>query len=153
MQAQATYAPSTQSYRREQTQQTELTEREAKLFSRAERRRNLFGRPTVTAPPRGGVNIGSRRFLLPPTTDRFQTMTTHEMAKRLLELPDVTLVIEGWTTGGRELMSADMTGYDPEGTAIIWKKPQVPLGFHETPIGLYRWVIWKDGLLGADFGA
>ena len=54
-------------------------------------------------------------------------MTTHEMAKQLLALPDVPLVIEGLVTmtWSHETV-AEMTGYDPEGTAIIWQKPIKP---------------------------
>ena len=51
--------------------------------------------------------------------------TTHQMARELLALPDVRLVIEGWCmTWDRPEMVADMTEYDPEGTAIIWQKPK-----------------------------
>jgi hypothetical protein len=50
--------------------------------------------------------------------------TTHEIARELLALPDVPLVVEGWTTEwvGHEMV-AEMTEYDPKGTAIIWQKP------------------------------
>lgn len=49
--------------------------------------------------------------------------TTHEMANELLALPDVPLVIEMWCEMERHEMTASMTSYDPEGTAIIWQKP------------------------------
>lgn len=49
--------------------------------------------------------------------------TTHQMARELLGLPDVRLVIEMWCDMENREMSADMTEYDPDGTAIIWQKP------------------------------
>jgi len=54
--------------------------------------------------------------------------TTHQIAAELLALPNVPLVIEGWITDwpGHE-MTASMTTYDPEGTAIIWQKPVDPV--------------------------
>lgn len=54
-------------------------------------------------------------------------MTTHEMAKQLLALPNVRLVIEMWCVESDKQMVAEMTAYDPEGTAIIWQKPK----FHD----------------------
>lgn len=48
--------------------------------------------------------------------------TTHEMARELLLLPDVPLVIDGWCEMDGYEMVADMTLYDPDGTAIIWYK-------------------------------
>ena len=50
-------------------------------------------------------------------------MTTHQMANRLLELPNIQLVIEGWCVMKNHEISADLTEYDPEGEAIIWQKP------------------------------
>ncbi len=46
-------------------------------------------------------------------------MTTHEMARQLLDLPDVRLTIQGWATMNNHQMTAEITGYD-ENTAIIW---------------------------------
>jgi hypothetical protein len=37
-------------------------------------------------------------------------------------LPDVELVIEGWCQMEGYTMTAAMTNYDPEGTAILWQK-------------------------------
>lgn len=57
-------------------------------------------------------------------------MTTHELALELMKLPDVTVVIEGWSCFEYERIFAVMTGYDPEGTAILinrnkdWKDDQ-----------------------------
>jgi hypothetical protein len=56
----------------------------------------------------------------------YKTKTTHQMACELLALPDVPLVIETWCTEDDKEMVAEMTGYDPEGTAIIWQKPNKP---------------------------
>jgi hypothetical protein len=51
--------------------------------------------------------------------------TTHQIAKELLALPDVELVIEYWVMMRPESeMVAEMTEYDPNGTAIIWQKPK-----------------------------
>ena len=49
--------------------------------------------------------------------------TTHEMAQELLKLPDVPLHIEMWCSMSGHEMIAEMTDYDPDGTAIIWQKP------------------------------
>jgi hypothetical protein len=49
--------------------------------------------------------------------------TTHEMAQSLLALPDVPLVVEAWCQMEHYEMVAEMTEYDPSGTAIIWQKP------------------------------
>lgn len=51
--------------------------------------------------------------------------TTHQVAQELLELPNVELVIEGWCDMQSlgYTMEAAMTGYDPDGTAILWQKP------------------------------
>jgi hypothetical protein len=49
--------------------------------------------------------------------------TTHEIARELLALPDVPLVVEMWVTMHGYTMTASMTDYDPDGTAIIWQKP------------------------------
>jgi len=50
--------------------------------------------------------------------------TTHQMARELLSLPDVRLVIELWIMQSEDCeMVAEMTEYDPEGTAIILQKP------------------------------
>lgn len=51
-------------------------------------------------------------------------VTTHQMAKQLLELPDVELLIEGWIRMDGYTMTASMTSYDPKHTAIIWQKPK-----------------------------
>lgn len=48
--------------------------------------------------------------------------TTHDIAKELLALPNVPLVIEGWCEMRGHETTAQMTGYDPEGTAIIVQK-------------------------------
>jgi hypothetical protein len=49
--------------------------------------------------------------------------TTHELARELLTLPDVPLVIEMWCRMDGHEMAAEMTEYDPAGTAIIWQRP------------------------------
>jgi hypothetical protein len=50
--------------------------------------------------------------------------TTHQIAKELLALPDVLLVVEYWIMQAPSTheMVAEMTDYDPEGTAIIRQK-------------------------------
>lgn len=51
-------------------------------------------------------------------------VTTHEMAKKLLEMPDMLLKIEGWVEmPWNHEMTVSPTEYDPDGTAIIWQKP------------------------------
>jgi hypothetical protein len=56
---------------------------------------------------------------------KLRPITTHEMARQLLALPDVPLLIEGWCTVSTvSEIVAEMTEYDPEGTAIIWQKPK-----------------------------
>ena len=45
--------------------------------------------------------------------------TTHQIAKELLALPDVKLVVEGWCDMAGHELTAKMTGYDPENTAIL----------------------------------
>jgi hypothetical protein len=51
-----------------------------------------------------------------------KSKTTHQIAQELLALPDVELVIEGWCQMEGYTMTAAMTNYDPEGTAILWQK-------------------------------
>lgn len=46
-------------------------------------------------------------------------VTTHELARELLELPDVRLVVEGWCGGRDSRIYAVMSGFDSEGTAIL----------------------------------
>ena len=48
--------------------------------------------------------------------------TTHDIAKELLALPNVPLVIEGWCEMRGHETTVQMTGYDPEGTAIMVQK-------------------------------
>ena len=45
--------------------------------------------------------------------------TTHELAQELLALPNVPLVVEGWCRQRGLVLTAVMTEYDPEGTAIL----------------------------------
>ena len=47
--------------------------------------------------------------------------TTHEVARALLQLPDVELLVEGWC--GEVGVYPVMTQYDPEGTAILVGHP------------------------------
>lgn len=59
-----------------------------------------------------------------------QPKTTHQIARELLLLPDVELVIEGWCQMQGYTMTAAMTNYDPEGTAILWQKLDTPPHSH-----------------------
>lgn len=63
-------------------------------------------------------------------------MTTHEMAKQLLDLPDVELVIEMWCIMPNHVPQAEMTEYDPEGTAIIWQAPMSALPEHRLSVSI-----------------
>jgi hypothetical protein len=49
--------------------------------------------------------------------------TTRDLASDLLALPNVPLCVEGWAQGDNEQIKAKMTGYDPEGTAILVLRP------------------------------
>lgn len=49
-------------------------------------------------------------------------MTTHEMARQLLALPNISLVIEGFCDPGGYVPIARITEYD-SGTAIIVNRP------------------------------
>lgn len=49
------------------------------------------------------------------------------MATELLELPDVPLLIELWCQIDGHEAVAEMTKYDPVGTAIIRQKPEMKL--------------------------
>lgn len=67
-------------------------------------------------------------------------MTTHEMARQLLALPDIRLTIEGWCRLNNHQMTAEITGYD-ENTAIIWQKPDPRLPERTThDCGAFRWI-------------
>lgn len=46
------------------------------------------------------------------------------MAEKLLALPDVELLIEGWIRMPGYTTTASMTHYDPKNTAIIWQRPK-----------------------------
>jgi len=48
--------------------------------------------------------------------------TTHELARELLELPDVPVKVEYWTADADSEPVALMTEYDPEGTAMICQR-------------------------------
>jgi hypothetical protein len=50
--------------------------------------------------------------------------TTHDIAKELLALPNVKLVVEGWCEVGGHETTAEMTEYDPDGTAILVQAPR-----------------------------
>jgi hypothetical protein len=67
-------------------------------------------------------------------------MTTHEMARQLLSLPDINLVIEGWCIMNNHEMTASITDYS-EDDAIIWQKPDPRLPPRtEEDCGSFRWI-------------
>jgi hypothetical protein len=67
-------------------------------------------------------------------------MTTHEMAHRLLLLPDIKLVIEGWCVMDNHEMTASITDYS-EDEAIIWQKPDPRLPARTVEdCGSWRWI-------------
>lgn len=66
--------------------------------------------------------------------------TTHQMAKELLELPDVPLVIEGWCKMDNHEMVVEITDYSDE-EAIIWQKPDPRLPPRTIEdFGTWRWI-------------
>lgn len=67
-------------------------------------------------------------------------MTTHQMAKALLDLPDVPLIIEGWCRLDNHEMTASITDYDDE-VAIIWQKPDPRLPRRTVEdFGTWKWL-------------
>lgn len=51
--------------------------------------------------------------------------TTHELARELIALPDKPIKVEGWSDLEDHDVTAKMTRYDPEGTAILVQRKSV----------------------------
>lgn len=50
--------------------------------------------------------------------------TTHELAKELMELPDMEIVVEGWISHRGYEIAAVRSGFDPERVAILVQIPE-----------------------------